>query len=764
MHEEIKNKIKALDLQTKISNTKNKSIDFYQSDTFDNLKTGFFSVLYMLFIAYPLFRLKNKLLKKHTEEGTVDSLKGANDKDKKKHLEDFKANKKSRLAYNSIVPVLLGIGLFLVYASFTGDSISPVFMIGLLVVMFLIAFLQNLLASTGRRDIDLIIKYYVSQKLSIYQIKKVIAQYYAMIEDLQNTYLSSKTNIISVDFDVPLTKDNNLGLILSITVDNAKNMPVNDLISLDYLYPKAIGNDFYTIIDECMSVMLDMYIYQNALGESFDFVDYFKDNPLYIEHFSDFDYIKKQQKEDNVKNKLESKGLKINARKLITILDKIEANKDTLGFNAWDSFGTSVEGNQNYIKLNCKFLKGYNISHLKKETVESIINSDVIFEESVNSKQTFSLTIIFKKFIDDFELKYDDLVGYARDNNQLLIGRTITGEFVADMTANAFFPFISGESGSGKSVTTMGEMVQILEMRDFNFEDLFIISGGKTGDYFESGFDKRGALILDILEEMNQSVMINEEQKVWQIVRAFELIVKKMLQREALFKENSVRNIYVYNDLIAKNEIEGVPLGEILVVVDEAQSLLNIADSYKMDKVSCKDKILSQVQKILNLGRASGVKLLYVTQSAKVSALGDGIKDGLTVEILGRNKSNVLMGVDKSGALSKYFANLSASGRRTEGVVFVRSSVLQSTTEQLNFKDGFVLCKTPYVDNKTIAEGFKHDFSTYNNYNNLIKNFEISVSDYLNEPSIIEDTQESNSFNTSSNDSSPKLDFDSIDL
>ena len=50
MPDNIKNKIKALDLQTKISNTKNKSIDFYQSDVFNNLKTGFFSILYMIFI------------------------------------------------------------------------------------------------------------------------------------------------------------------------------------------------------------------------------------------------------------------------------------------------------------------------------------------------------------------------------------------------------------------------------------------------------------------------------------------------------------------------------------------------------------------------------------------------------------------------------------------------------------------------------------------------------------------------------------------
>src|SRR5699024_128612 len=129
---------------------------------------------------------------------------------------------------------------------------------------------------------------------------------------------------------------------------------------------------------------------------------------------------------------------------------------------------------------------------------------------------------------------------------------------------------------------------------------------------------------------------------------------------------------------------------------------------------------------------ASGFKLLYVTQSAKVSDLGDGIKDGLTLEILGRNKSNVLMGVDKSGALSKYFAQLSASGRRTEGVVFVRSSVIQPTTEQLNFKDGCVLVKTPFVDNQTIAKGFKQSFETYNKYNGLIKNFEIDISDFLN--------------------------------
>lgn len=404
MPDNIKNKIKDLDLQTKISNTKNKSIDFYQSDTFDNLKTGFFSILYMIFIAYPLFRLKNKLLKKHTYEGTLDSLKGVKEKEKDQKLEEYIANQKSRLAYNSIVPILLGLGLFLSYASFTGDSISPVIMVGLLLVMFTIAFLQNILANTGRRDIDLIIKYYVTQKLSIYQLKTIIAQYYAMLENLQNTYLSSKTNITSVDYDIPLTKDNNLGLILSITVDSAKNMQVNDLISLDYLFPKALGNDFYTISDNCMAVMLDIYIYQNALGESFDFVDYFKDMPEYVEHFRDFDYIKEEKELEELYNILEEANVAVNPTVIKRIVSRIntfdENNQPILGFK-FKIANNKISGDKYKLTLLCDLSKDklYKNIYSNLDLIEKTIGFDINIRPNPRSKSSFYLDITLEERI-----------------------------------------------------------------------------------------------------------------------------------------------------------------------------------------------------------------------------------------------------------------------------------------------------------------------------------------------------------------------------
>lgn len=747
----LKNKLKNTDYRQKINDlgiesktkfalnkTKEgliKTKEVYQAEETQIMLKKAMNMLYKLFRYYPLFLFKYKLRLKYVMSGNADFMLGMSKKEKEEIIKEY--NKKNLLdtlyLYSPFFIILLSI-FFAYCLQNIGYGLKPLIFLNLTLLIFPI--FQHFRISTGRADVDTIIDYYLELGVGISDLREIVEKYEEIRKDFRDIYLTSKSRIT----DMTLDFDDKLGVVLQLDLENASDKTINTLANIDYLKPFENFGEFYVIANNKAYIMFDIYLSKTIYNKSFDFVELFKDNESYFNYFKDFEALRKKNRINDLQEKLENQGLDINANKLMNILDKIEDNKEELGFNAWDSFGKTIEGNKNYIRLNCKFLKGINISNLKKDIIESIINEDIEITASINSKQTFTLTIIFKKFIDDFELKYDKLVSYAREKNQILLGKTITGEFLADMTSNAFFPFISGESGSGKSVTTMGEMVQILEMRDFNFEDLFVISGGKTGDYYEAEFDKRGALILDVLEESTRNGVISEENKVIQITRAFELAVKKMLQREALFKEYKVRNIYKYNEAVDINKISGEKLGEVLLVIDEAQSLLNIADSYKIDKVSCKDKILSQIRKILSLGRASGFKLLYVTQSAKVSDLGDGIKDGLTLEILGRNKSNVLMGVDKSGALSKYFAQLSASGRRTEGVVFVRSSVIQPTTEQLNFKDGFVLCKTPFVDNQTIAKGFKQSFETYNKYNGLIKNFEIDISDFLN-GSITSDTE-----------------------
>lgn len=729
-----KQKINDLDIESKakfaLDKTKEgliKTKEVYQAEETQIMLKKAMNMLYKLFRYYPLFLFKYKLRLKYVMSGNADFMLGMSKKEKEEIIKEY--NKKNFLAilYLYYPFLIIPLSIFFAYClQSIGYGLKPLIFLNLTLLIFPVY--QNFRITTGRADVDVVINYYLEKGVGISDLREIVEKYEEIRKDFRDIYLTSKSRITNMTLDF----DDNLGLVLQLELENASDKTINTLANIDYLKPFENFGEFYVVVNNKAYIMFDVYLSKTIYNKNFDFVELFKENESYFNYFKDFEALRKKNRINDLQEKLENQGLDINANKLINILDKIEDNKEELGFNAWDSFGKSIEGNKNYIRLNCKFLKGINISNLKKDIIESIINEDIEITASINSKQTFTLTIIFKKFIDDFELKYDKLVSYAREKNQILLGKTITGEFLADMTTNAFFPFISGESGSGKSVTTMGEMVQILEMRDFNFEDLFVISGGKTGDYYEAEFDKRGALILDVLEESTRNGVISEEDKVIQITRAFELAVKKMLQREALFKEYKVRNIYKYNEAVDKNKISGEKLGEVLLVIDEAQSLLNIADSYKIDKVSCKDKILSQIRKILSLGRASGFKLLYVTQSAKVSDLGDGIKDGLTLEILGRNKSNVLMGVDKSGALSKYFAQLSASGRKTEGVVFVRSSVIQPTTEQLNFKDGFVLCKTPFVDNQTIAKGFKQSFETYNKYNGLIKNFEIDISDFLN--------------------------------
>ena len=285
---------------------------------------------------------------------------------------------------------------------------------------------------------------------------------------------------------------------------------------------------------------------------------------------------------------------------------------------------------------------------------------------------------------------------------------------VADFTKNSYFVAIGGKAGSGKSVQMMNLIQQTLSQKSTKYNDLFIISASKLGDYYEAEFDKKGALLQNATQKVdkNGNILVTEEEAVLRVYNIFKYIEHEAERRESLFIDESVKNIEAYNKKYPEE-----PLSRILFVVDEWESLRrktkNMAVPEELGKGKKYGALLDEsISNILSLVRASGVNVFLATQSLLKDDIGKAF-DGFTVWFGGRNEANVWSTLDKHNKIAGFYKTLIDNKMPTEGAMFYKSDVLNTTEQQIEFSSGFSQIQTPYVDNKDIAKDLNVHFDTH---------------------------------------------------
>lgn len=350
----------------------------------------------------------------------------------------------------------------------------------------------------------------------------------------------------------------------------------------------------------------------------------------------------------------------------VFILDRIVNSSETWKFNIWDLNNKSIVGNNSYLKILCIMKDGNSLADIRKNKnkIESSLRKKILLTE-VKDKNAFSLTVILDEELKSYELDAKKLKKIT-SNNKILIGKSFTGKVINEWNNQANHIGVFGKSGSGKSEQIKNILYQVTNLKDFNYNELYLTSSSKIGDFTE--FERSGALVV--------SGVSNQ-------VKVFKHVLTVLEDREKLFFQEGVANLEEYNKKRSNNK-----LNQIILLADEYENSLN-----DLDKNVAKELEKLMVS-ILNVGRSSGCLVIIGGQNSLKGNIGVAL-DKLTIKFIGNNNVNVLNQIDTE--VANYFKTLK---KRAQGVFFYNTENLEDEKDRIYYGDSnYILVQTPYVKN-----------------------------------------------------------------
>jgi len=255
-----------------------------------------------------------------------------------------------------------------------------------------------------------------------------------------------------------------------------------------------------------------------------------------------------------------------------------------------------------------------------KEDIETVLNTNIFNIKQGNDKQLVYLETT-KKDIETFINWNND---YLKDDLIINLGRTALEDVVIDLE-HYTSGIISGSIGSGKSVTLMGILIQLLLKQQLKRipVDLYI-------------FDGKGGLDLGDFEEYSKFTIDIEEFKdiLDKIFRIYE-------ERKILFKEKKVKKLSEYNKKYDKK------IADIFIVIDEISVITDTSGMMKEDK-EIRQSMTRILSDLARLGRALGIHLLIGIQVPNFQTMPGQLKNVLDMRISGflkdKSASEIILG------------------------------------------------------------------------------------------------------------------------
>ena len=181
------------------------------------------------------------------------------------------------------------------------------------------------------------------------------------------------------------------------------------------------------------------------------------------------------------------------------------------------------------------------------------------------------------------------------------LGKDIGGNCViADISS---FPhvLIAGATGSGKSVCINSLITSILYKAKPNEVKMIMVDPKMVELGVYNGIPH---LLIPVVTDPKHAA------------GALNWAVAEMKNRYQLMKDNKVRNIQGYNDLMEENEIPENKLPEIVIIIDELADLM----------LAAKNEVEDAINSLAALARAAGMYLVIATQRPSVDVITGVIK------------------------------------------------------------------------------------------------------------------------------------------
>ena len=189
------------------------------------------------------------------------------------------------------------------------------------------------------------------------------------------------------------------------------------------------------------------------------------------------------------------------------------------------------------------------------------------------------------------------------------IGKNISGEIIVKSLSKMVHLLVAGSTGSGKSVF-LHSLIMSLMYRHSPEELRFIMIDPKRVEF--AMYNRMPHLMLpEVVSDTSKAI------------NALNWAVKEMERRYQLLVDNGCQKIDQYNNLDKVKKGEERKLPYLVIVVDELAELMGVA----------KKDVEGKIQRITQLGRASGIHMVVATQRPSVDIVTGVIKNNMPTRI-----------------------------------------------------------------------------------------------------------------------------------
>ena len=189
------------------------------------------------------------------------------------------------------------------------------------------------------------------------------------------------------------------------------------------------------------------------------------------------------------------------------------------------------------------------------------------------------------------------------------VGKNISGEIIVKSLAKMVHLLVAGSTGSGKSVF-LHSLIMSLMYRHSPDELRFIMIDPKRVEF--AMYNRMPHLMLpEVVSDTTKAI------------NALNWAVKEMERRYQLLVDNGCQKIDQYNNLEKVKKGQEAKLPYLVIVVDELAELMGVA----------KKDVEGKIQRITQLGRASGIHMVVATQRPSVDIVTGVIKNNMPTRI-----------------------------------------------------------------------------------------------------------------------------------
>ena len=182
-----------------------------------------------------------------------------------------------------------------------------------------------------------------------------------------------------------------------------------------------------------------------------------------------------------------------------------------------------------------------------------------------------------------------DEFGSASSHSSIAVGKDIGGKCIIGNIAKFPHMLIAGTTGSGKSVCMNSIIISLLYKAGPEDVKLIMVDPKMVELGIYNGIPH---LLIPVVTDPKKAA------------GSLQWAVTEMMRRYRSMSDAGVRDLESYNSMIEGEEIEGVKLPQIVVIIDELADLMLVAAK----------EVEESICRIAQMGRAAGIHLIIATQ------------------------------------------------------------------------------------------------------------------------------------------------------